>query len=147
MSTSPLLYAISSTLLRSFKPERSGAFSAWLHFERQWTGSDESAVASLITHGCRSILITGAEAEEIHDKIDYIAYDITKELVLTFLSLKANQGAASDILNTRCPESEPSFLLLSVFATDVRSETIALGKNLRLIGLEMDDNSERTIPN
>lgn len=137
MNSSTFIYALSSNLLGSFKPQRPGAFSAWLHFERDWVNEDGRAVASLIISGCRSILITGNEAEAIHDKVDYIAYDLTKDLVLTFCNPKADRDAAFEFIVTRCPEAEPSFFLLSVFSEDCRFSTLSLGENLKLLGLEM----------
>lgn len=139
MNRYPLVAAVSSGFLRSFNAGMLGPFSAWLHFERQWIDEDAGAVAFLIASGCRSILITGAEVEAIHDKVDYIAYDVTKELVLTFVSTKASRNSAFDFVNTRCSNSASTFFLLSVFALDARSEAIALGKNMKLVGLELDE--------
>jgi len=137
MNDTLLMYAVSSKLLRSFKPPLSAAFSAWLHFDRPWTDADEEVVASLIKNGCRTILITGSEAELVHERVDYIAYDLTDELVLTLTNTEADKSAALEFISTRCPKSPPSFFLISSFSVDQSREVISLGDNLKLVGIEM----------
>lgn len=137
MNDSLLLYAVSSKLLERFQPPQLGAFSAWLHFEREWNESDRDSVSSLISGGCRSILVTGNSSSEVHDLVDDVAYALTEELVLTSFAARADQDAAFDFITTRCPGAEPAFFLLAVFSIDARFETIALAENLKLVGLEM----------
>jgi hypothetical protein len=142
MTLAPLLYAMNSGALMSFSPVLPRPFSAWLHFERKWVDDDEITIASLVEKGCRSILITGLEIDYVHDKVDHVAYNVTNELVLTFVSSRPSRSAAYDFITTKCPNSGSGFFVISTFGLDVGSEVLTLSKNIKLIGLELDAYSQ-----
>lgn len=76
-------------------------------------------------------MITGFDADEIHDISDDVAIAETTELVLTS-SVSFGPRAALDFLNTRCPEKPCSSKYLIAVSDSVEKEDDRLAEMKQL---------------
>jgi hypothetical protein len=96
-------------------------FAAWIHLDRPWRDSDVDIFRHLILDGCRYLMITGFDKEDVHDISDDIAIELTNDLVLTADSTFGHQ-AAEDFLDTRCPERPCTSRYLIVLSDNITKE-------------------------
>ena len=116
-------------------PKADLPFSAWLHFEREWTSRDEISVSRIIESGCRLLMITGEYSDAANDQIDWLIPDITKNTVLTIEAKEINKQTAFDFLSTRCPGGKTAYGVIAVFANDLPTEMHVMVKIKRTIEL------------
>jgi hypothetical protein len=121
--------------LRGF-PRQEVHFAGWFHYERPWRPTDEVLLSHILGCGCRLILVTGEEHETIHESLDWIVPEVTKDVVLTLSDNSINEDSAFDFVSTNCASGPPSFGMLHVFSGDVATEMRLLVNMKRLIDIQ-----------
>jgi hypothetical protein len=122
----PVVAASSSALERWQAP--AAPFAAWLDFDRRYGEAEQQTVSRLISDGCRVLMITGLEHEAIHESVDWIALDATKDLVLTMSETTISEESALAFLSTRCPRATCSVRVISSFSESLATEISRLGQ-------------------
>jgi len=108
--------------------------AAWVHFKREWLEEADAPVfRHLIGYGCRYVLISGDNADEIEETIDYIASDLTNEIVLTVAKAAVSPKIGREFILTRCPDGAPGLVIMTAFCDNVIEETITFERMLSAV--------------